>query len=116
MSVWQMAMKLAEDIFNLTVSLPRSEDYGLTSQIRRAGLSVSANIAEGYGREHLKDKINFYYNSRGSLFEVLSHLIYGEKVHYFTRDSVAKLRLQIEDILYELNSLIKSLRNKVESL
>ena len=70
MPVWQKAMILAEDIFLITTNLPRNEDYGLTSQLRRAALSESANIAEGFGREHLKDKLNFYYNSRGSLFEV----------------------------------------------
>jgi len=49
MPVWQKAMKLAVDVFGLTKNLPRNEDYGLTSQIRRAALSVSANIAEGFG-------------------------------------------------------------------
>ncbi|MGH7231234.1 MAG: four helix bundle protein [Nitrospiraceae bacterium] len=54
-------MELAEKICTMTDGLPRKEDYGLTSQIRRAALSVSGNLAEGFGRKHTKDKLNFYY-------------------------------------------------------
>ena len=59
MPVWQMAMELAVKIFKLTETLPRKEDYGLTSQIRRAALSIPGNIDEGFGRKHTKDKLNF---------------------------------------------------------
>jgi len=58
MPIWQKAMDIAVRIFNLTESLPRKEDYGFTSQIRRSALSISANIAEAYGRNHTFDKIN----------------------------------------------------------
>jgi four helix bundle protein len=77
MPVWQKSMELAEKVFDMTEALPRKEDYGLTSQIRRSGLSVPANIAEGFGRRHTKDKLNFYYASRGSLAETKSHLRVG---------------------------------------
>ena len=80
MAVWRKAMDLATRIFYLTENLPRREDYGLTSQIRRSALSITGNIAEGFGRKHTKDKLNFYYDSRGSLAETKSHLIYGQKV------------------------------------
>ena len=59
MPVWQKAMGLAVGIFDLTEKLPRKEDYGLTSQIRNSALSVSGNIAEGFGRNHSKDKKSF---------------------------------------------------------
>ncbi len=59
MPVWKGAMNVAIQIFDLTVSLPRSEDYGFTSQVRRSALSISANIAEGFGRSTSKDKIKF---------------------------------------------------------
>jgi four helix bundle protein len=75
MKVWQNAMDLAVKIFHLTENLPRKEDYGLTSQIRRSALSVAGKLAEGFGRRHTKDKLNFYYDSRGSLAETKSHLI-----------------------------------------
>jgi four helix bundle protein len=82
--VWQKAMDLAVQILHLTEKLPRKEDYGLTSQIRASGLSVPANISEGFGRKHTKDKLIFYYDSRGSLSENKNHLIYGYRVKYFT--------------------------------
>jgi len=74
MPIWLEAMEIAEKVFKLTDKLPRKEDYGFTSQIRRAGLSISANIAEAYGRNHTADKINFYYFARGSVTETQSHL------------------------------------------
>ncbi len=83
MPVWQKAMDLAVDIFKLTDKLPKKEDYGLTSQIRRSALSVPGNISEGFGRKHTKDKLLFYYDSRGSLTETKNHLIYGHRVEYF---------------------------------
>lgn len=83
MSVWQKGMAMAENVYSITEGLPRKEDYGLTSQIRRSALSVPGNIAEGFGRRHTKDKLNFYYASRGSLAETKSHLIYGERLVIF---------------------------------
>ena len=56
MPVWKLAMEIAVDIFKLTVSLPKSEDYALISQIRRSAESISSNIAEGFGRDTFPDK------------------------------------------------------------
>lgn len=112
MPVWEKAMDLAQQIFALTEGLPKKEDYGLTSQIRRSALSVSGNLAEGFGRHHTKDKMNFYYASRGSLTETKSHLIYAQRVGYLkSADHRLALKL-IDDIWKELNALIRSLRNK----
>jgi len=85
MPVWQKSMTLATKIFELTENLPKKEDYGLTSQVRRSALSVAGNIAEGFGRKHTKDKLNFYYDARGSLCETKNHLIYGNSVGYFKK-------------------------------
>jgi hypothetical protein len=60
MPIWQSAMEIAESIYRFTDALPRKEDYGFTSQIRRSALSLSANIAEAFGRNHTLEKINFY--------------------------------------------------------
>ena len=89
-----------------------SEKRGLTSQIRRSALSISANIAEGFGRHHTKDKLNFYYASRGSLAETKSHLIYGFKVRYFNSLEFTRLAQLVENIWEELNKLIAALRPK----
>jgi four helix bundle protein len=112
MPIWQKAMDLAVKIFNLTENLPRKEDYGLTSQTRDSGLSVSGNLAEGFGRKHTKDKLNFYYNSRGSLAETKNHLIYGRKVGYFSKPDFESCLALITEIWKELNSIISSLSKK----
>ena len=112
MPVWQKSMDLAVKIFNLAEGLPRKEDYGLTSQIRSSALSVPGNLAEGFGRKHTKDKLNFYYNSRGSLAETKNHLIYGHKVNYFSKTQFEEHSNLIKEIWKELNSLINSLSKK----
>jgi four helix bundle protein len=113
MPVWQTAMTAAEMVFLLTETLPRKEDYGLTSQIRRSALSISANIAEAFGREHTLEKINFNYFARGSLKDTQSHLDYGQRVGYFDKDTVLKLNLELTILHKDLNSLIRSLKQKL---
>ena len=112
MPVWQKAMDLAVRVFELTEELPKKEDYGLTSQIRRSALSVSANIAESFGRAHTLDKLNFYYHSRGSLAETKSHLIYGNRVRYFSDSEFKDLVSLIEGIWKETNRIIATLKRK----
>lgn len=106
-------MDLAAEIFSLTETLPAKEDYGLTSQIRRSSLSVSGNIAEGFGRNHSKDKMKFYYNSRGSLTETKSHLIYGRRVGYFSQSAFDDTSGLVQEIWRELNSLIGAIRREL---
>lgn len=114
MPVWQKAMELAQKVFSLTEGLPRKEDYGLTSQVRRSALSVPGNLAEGFGRQHTKDKLNFYYASRGSLAETKNHLIYGQKVEYFKQSECLLAINLIDEIWKELNALIRSLRRTAQ--
>ena len=109
MSVWQCALKLSKVIFKLSSSLPRSEDYGLTSQIRRSANSVSANIAEGFGRKGTKDKCQFYVISRGSAYETQSHLLYGLDIGYFAKEKISELIKQYNDLIHDLNKIIKSI-------
>lgn len=111
MPIWQKAMDLSVEVFNLTTSLPRSEDYGLTSQIRRSSNSVPSNIAEGFGRYHKKDKINFYYFACGSVTETQSHLIYGDKVGYFEKEKVNSLFEKYNQLRHDVNKVIKTIRN-----
>lgn len=74
LEIWQLSIKLAKDVYKLSESFPQTEKYGTSDQIKRAVVSVSTNIAEGFGRFHYKDKKNFLYNTRGSLMEVKSLL------------------------------------------
>jgi four helix bundle protein len=111
MPVWQHAIEVAETIHALTDNLPKKEDYGFTSQIRRSALSISANIAEGYGRKHTLDKINFYYNARGSLTETQSHLEYAKKVGYLNQENMEKIDETLVKLYHEINKIITTLRD-----
>ena len=110
--VWQLAMQIAVEVFSLTEQLPRKEDYGLTSQIRRSSLSISDNIAEGFGRHHSPDKTKFYIYSRGSAHETKNQLIYGNKVGYFAEEKITALIISIDKVIESLNKLLKSLNSQ----
>ena len=109
MPVWQKAHKFAIEVFNLTIDLPRSEDYGLTSQIRKSSNGVPACIAEGFGRSTKRDKSNFYVIARGSSFETQNHLLYGNRVGYFESQITQQLFKEYNELIHELNKVIKSL-------
>lgn len=109
MPVWQKALELSVKVFELSANLPRSEDYGLTSQIRRSSNSVSGNIAEAFGRKSKKDKSNFYIIARGSAYETQSHLIYGQRVGYFEADEVNQIFADYDNLIHEINKILKSL-------
>jgi four helix bundle protein len=109
MNVWKSATEIAVDVFKISESLPRKEDYGLTSQIRRSSTSISANIAEGFGRSTAADKRKFYDYSRGSAFETKSHLLYGIEVGYFKKESVDVIIKKISGLIHELNKIKLSL-------
>lgn len=110
MPVWQKAMDIAEKCFNMSESLPKKEDYALTSQLRRSAESISANIAEGFGRRTAKDKSRFYDNiSRGSAFETKSHLIYGSRVKYFSENECLEIKNLINEVVHDLNKITNHL-------
>ena len=89
--------------------MPKREDYALCGQMRSAALSIAANIAEGFGRNHSKDKINFYFYSRGSSTEEISHLLCGNKVGYFSLEEINPIRMKCKQVIEELNKMIKTL-------
>ncbi len=109
MPVWQKAQKLSVEVFNVTTNLPRSEDYGLTCQIRKSSNGVSACIAEGFGRSTKKDKSNFYVIARGSAFETQNHLLYGNKVGYFETPITHQLFDEYNELIHDINKIIKSI-------
>lgn len=109
MDVWQLANSLAVTVFEMTIHLPRNEDYALTSQIRRSSNGVGASIAEGFGRKTKKDKAYFYTVSRGSALETQHHLMYGSNVKYFEKGKVEEMIVQYDDLIHQLNKIIKSL-------
>ena len=109
MPVWKESFDLSVEVYNLTIGMPRSEDYGLTSQIRRAASSISANLSEGFGRQTNADKAHFYIMARGSAYETQNHLLYGNKVGYFEKEKMEKLLSKYNSLIFSLNKLIKAL-------
>ncbi|TYB32237.1 MAG: four helix bundle protein [Candidatus Mcinerneyibacterium aminivorans] len=111
MSAWKISMNVSEKVFDITKKLPKKEDYGLTSQIRRSTNSIGANIAEGFGRSHKMDKVQYYTYSISSAYETLHHLRYGRKIGYFENSDVESISNKIKQIIFELNKLNKSIKN-----
>ncbi len=107
-------MEIAENVHGLTQGLPRSEDYGFTSQIRRSALSISANIAEAYGRNHKLDKMHFYYFARGSAMETQSHLEYAKRVGYVDKERCLELDYHLSMLHNSLNKVITTLRGSTK--
>jgi four helix bundle protein len=110
MPVWQKAHEMVLAVYKLTASFPKNEVYGLTSQIKRAALSVSGNIAEAFGRFHYLDKNKFYLNARGSLEETKNYLIISKDLGYIKNETFHQLMDDINGINEELNTLIKTLK------
>ena len=82
LKVWQSSQALAVDVYKITKTFPKDEQFGITNQLRRAAYSISANIAEGFGRDTKKDKAHFYTMTYGSLLEVKNFLYLSNKLSY----------------------------------
>lgn len=110
---WQKAYELKKRLKNdLLPVLPPSENFELKSQIRRAARSSTANIAEGWGRFHYLDSNKFYYNSRGSLAELLDHIIEARDENYLSEQLFQELRNQILEAIKVLNGFIFYLKRE----
>jgi four helix bundle protein len=109
--VWQEAKGLVVLLYKITNDFPKSELYGLSSQLRRAGLSVPSNIAEGSGRTGRKDQSRFYTIAYSSLIEVLNQLIIAEELGFLSEEDLKELRKRIEYISNMLNALKTSVNN-----
>lgn len=88
LEVWKEGVDLAVTVYSLTSAMPRRELFGLTSQIRRAAISVPSNIAEGAGRGGTKEMAHFLRISLGSLAELESHLLMAVQLRYFTEEDL----------------------------
>jgi len=111
LEVWQMGRDLVTKVYMLTVSLPQTETFGLIAQIKRAALSVPANIAEGFGRYHYMDKAKFYLNARGSLYELKSHLLIAQDLGYLKKSqAISDVFILIGKLSVKLNNLIATTR------
>jgi four helix bundle protein len=111
LNVWRKAVELATDTYKLTKGFPETEKYRMTSQIGRAGTSVPANIAEGWGRGSTKEYIQHLTIARGSLLELETHLIVSRNLNYMSEGQFEEFEKPLQDIGKMLNRLIASLRS-----
>ncbi len=112
LEVWQKSMDLIEEIYRLTQAFPKAEQFGLTSQFRRAAVSIAANIAEGYGRRHRKEYLNHLSIAHGSLLEAETHLQIAVRLTYLDRDQVKETWALMQDVGKMLRRLSASLSNE----
>ena len=111
--VWQKAHVLVVEIYKLVTKFPSYERYGLADQMRRAGVSITSNIAEGFGRQTLREKTQFYYMAKGSLTELRNQLYIARDVEYVEESRVNTLLLIVEEVYKMLYGLIRSTRTNV---
>jgi four helix bundle protein len=100
--VWQKSMELVEKVYLLTQDFPKQETYGLTSQVRRAVISIPSNIAEGHTREHIKEYLHHLSMAQASLAEVETQLEIAARLKYLRSN-------QLSELLPEIGSLGKQL-------
>ncbi|TWT63940.1 hypothetical protein Pan54_47000 [Rubinisphaera italica] len=112
LDVWHKAIELAEAVYKVSANFPQREIYGLTSQIRRAVVSVSSNIAEGNGRPSNKEYIRFIEIAYASLMEVVSQLFIAQKLNFITEVQLVELKNQANDIARMLSGLRRSLQDR----
>jgi len=109
--VWQEAHKLVIKIYKITKEFPQDERFGLTSQMRRAAVSVTSNIAEGFVRKSYKDKVHFYYMSKGSLSELQDQLLISKDVEYLQKNVYE----DVEQDIITVQKIISRFIQKTES-
>jgi four helix bundle protein len=111
LKAWQVAHQLVLGIYKITLTFPSFEQRGLSDQIRRAAVSITSNIAEGFSRRTNKDKINFFHTSLGSLTEIQNQLLIARDVGYLKKEDFLSLANTSVDVSKLVNSLIKYLKN-----
>ena len=115
LNVWKEGHKLVLEIYRITKDFPKEEIFGLTSQIRRASVSVTSNIAEGFSRNSYKEKLNFYSMSLGSLTEVQNQLLISRDIKYIANEDFKKIADQTVVTSKLINGLIKSTKTIIHN-
>lgn len=111
LKVWQLAMEIAKEVYVLTNEFPSDEKFGLTSQIRKAAVSIPSNIAEGAGRYSDKEFAHFLSIASGSSFEVRTQLLIAVSLNYITNDKVELVIKRLSELEKMIFGFRKTLKN-----
>lgn len=114
LEVWQMSGDLAREIYQVTTEFPKEEKFGLVSQLRRAAVSISSNLAEGSSRASKKDQAHFTSLAYTSLMEVSSQIVLSEKLGFISFEEEGKLKSLVETIAIKLNNLRRTQLRQVK--
>jgi four helix bundle protein len=110
LNIWKLSVDLTNEIYNLTDNFPKSELFGLTSQIRRCSVSVASNIAEGSSRSSNKDFNRFLEISLGSLYELQTQIIISANRNYFETSKLEIIENKIEELQRMISGFQKTLK------
>ncbi|MCL5439103.1 MAG: four helix bundle protein [Patescibacteria group bacterium] len=108
--VWQKSMQLVKEVFILTSKFPKSETYGLTSQMRRAAVSIPSNIAEGYGRKSPKEYSQFYSIAYGSALELETQVIIAKELEFLKSEFFTKIDQLLQEVSKMLNVMTRTMK------
>ena len=112
--LWQKALDLAVAVHEVSAAFPKSEIFGLVSQIRRAAVSVPSNIAEGSARRTTREFMAFLHIARGSMAEVETQLLLAQRIGYVSDEHLLALQLKLDEVGRIMNAVIRGLRRRLE--
>lgn len=112
LEIWQNGMSIVKKLYKLTKKWPKEEQYGLTSQVRRAAVSIPANIAEGIGRGSSSEAARFAKMSLGSLYELQTLLEIADDLEYLENDVYSELKHEISTLAKRISSFVTYQENK----
>jgi four helix bundle protein len=112
--VWQKAKLPAVGVYRLTDGFPKSEQFGLTSQIRRAAISIASNIAEGYARQHTREYVQFLYTALASAAELETQLMIAKEIGYLKTADHDTIIIEIKEVQRMLGGLLNALKAKAK--
>jgi four helix bundle protein len=114
LDVWKEARILVKTVYQTVANFPREELFGLQSQIKRSVISIPSNIAEGCGRNHLKDCMQFLFIARGSAYELEAQLYLSCDLNFITKEQLETLLKQLESVRKLLGGLINYFRAQIK--
>ncbi len=115
LKVWQKAIELVKVIYDVTITFPNTEQFGLISQIRRCAVSIPSNIAEGCGRNSNKELIHFLYITSGSASELETQIIISQELGFLEKRKSEELQEMVLEIIKMTSSLIKSIKTRTDN-
>src|SRR3989344_8804995 len=110
---WQKGHELVLEIYKITKAFPKEEQFGLTNQLRRAAISLTSNIAEGFSRRSYKEKLQFYSIALGSLTEIQNQLLIAKDIGLLTAKNFSDIANQTVEVSKVMNGLIKKSKSVI---